>query len=147
MFGIGFPELFLILLVALVVFGPEKLPEIARTLGKLSAELKKGTDSVRKEFYNSVYTPADDWKTRINQESRNLLSTARNDARVNGEGISEHSAPGVATGGLATGGHQGPEHTPPKTSTDADHTPDGKLIPKTETQESSPKTEGETDRG
>lgn len=41
MFDIGFQELVVIFLVALVVFGPEKLPEVGRTLGKWTGEIKK----------------------------------------------------------------------------------------------------------
>jgi Tat protein translocase TatB subunit len=40
-FGIGFGELVLVMLIALIVFGPAKLPEMARTLGKFSRNLKK----------------------------------------------------------------------------------------------------------
>ena len=41
MFGIGVPELILILVVGLVVFGPGKLPEVARSLGKGIREFRK----------------------------------------------------------------------------------------------------------
>ena len=41
MFGIGFSELILILVVALVVFGPDKLPEIGKTLGKTVKEFNR----------------------------------------------------------------------------------------------------------
>ena len=41
MFGIGMPEFLLILVVALVVLGPKRLPELARSLGRGLAELKK----------------------------------------------------------------------------------------------------------
>jgi TatA/E family protein of Tat protein translocase len=60
MFGISFPELFIIIAVALVVFGPDKLPEIARKLGKLTADLRRNSDSLRREFYNTVYKPSDE---------------------------------------------------------------------------------------
>ena len=42
MFGIGMPELILILVICLLVFGAAKLPEIGRNLGKAIGEFKKG---------------------------------------------------------------------------------------------------------
>jgi TatA/E family protein of Tat protein translocase len=50
MFGIGMPELLLILGVALIVLGPKKLPELARALGKGMAEFRRATDELRDEF-------------------------------------------------------------------------------------------------
>jgi sec-independent protein translocase protein TatB len=50
MFGIGMPEFLLILAVALVVLGPKKLPELARSLGKGLAEFKKSTESLKDNF-------------------------------------------------------------------------------------------------
>ncbi|GIW43579.1 MAG: sec-independent protein translocase protein TatA [Candidatus Binatia bacterium] len=50
MFGIGTPELLVILLVALIVLGPQRLPEIARALGKGLAELRKATSGVTQEL-------------------------------------------------------------------------------------------------
>ena len=45
MFGLGIPELLVILLIALLLFGAAKLPEIGRALGKSIAEFKKGMRS------------------------------------------------------------------------------------------------------
>jgi TatA/E family protein of Tat protein translocase len=50
MFGIGMPELLLILGLALIVLGPKKLPELAKTLGKGLAEFRRATDDLKDEF-------------------------------------------------------------------------------------------------
>ncbi|MCB9029665.1 MAG: twin-arginine translocase TatA/TatE family subunit [Deltaproteobacteria bacterium] len=62
MFGISIPEILLLFIVILLVFGPEKLPEMASKLGRFIGEFKRGSDSIRREFYNSVYTPAEEVK-------------------------------------------------------------------------------------
>jgi Tat protein translocase TatB subunit len=61
MFGISFTEIIVVFMIALLLFGPEQLPQMARQLGKLMSELRKGSDSVRREFYNSVYPPAQEF--------------------------------------------------------------------------------------
>ncbi|HOW59261.1 MAG TPA: twin-arginine translocase TatA/TatE family subunit [Candidatus Omnitrophota bacterium] len=42
MFGLGIPEILVILVVVLLIFGTARLPEIGRTLGKALSEFKKG---------------------------------------------------------------------------------------------------------
>jgi TatA/E family protein of Tat protein translocase len=49
MFGIGMPELLVILLIALLIFGAARLPQIGKALGKTIAEFKKGLKEGEKE--------------------------------------------------------------------------------------------------
>ena len=50
MFDIGFPEMLVILAIALIVFGPQKLPELGKALGKALREFKKTTEEVKGSF-------------------------------------------------------------------------------------------------
>ena len=67
--GLGGPEMLLILVIVLMLFGKDKLPELARGLGKSMKELKKATSNVEEEFKRALqedeyrqnqasYTPA-----------------------------------------------------------------------------------------
>ena len=47
MFGIGLPEMIIIMAIALIVIGPSKLPELARALGKGMAEFRKATQEIK----------------------------------------------------------------------------------------------------
>jgi len=54
MFDIGFQELVIIFVVALLVFGPEKLPELAKTIGKWMAEIKRGVYIAKGQIENEL---------------------------------------------------------------------------------------------
>jgi sec-independent protein translocase protein TatB len=50
MFNIGFSEAVIIFVVALIVLGPEKLPEVGKYLARLSLELKKSIEEIKREL-------------------------------------------------------------------------------------------------
>lgn len=53
MFGIGTGELLLLLVIALLVLGPERMPKLARDVGRTVADLRKTSDELRTEFLNA----------------------------------------------------------------------------------------------
>ena len=59
MFGIGVEELVVIFVIALFVLGPERLPSLARDVGRAMAELRKASDELTNEFLKADQPPAD----------------------------------------------------------------------------------------
>jgi Tat protein translocase TatB subunit len=63
MLGIGMQELIIIAVVALIVVGPKKLPDLAKSLGKGFSEFRKATEGITEEFKQSLQNddkPKDD---------------------------------------------------------------------------------------
>jgi len=56
MFGLGFGEIVIVAILALVLLGPDRLPEAARTLGKTLQDLKKATDGLRGQLEAEMYS-------------------------------------------------------------------------------------------
>ena len=54
MFGIGGGELIFIIFIALMLFGSEKIPDVARTMGKAMAQLKNATNDIKSEIQKGV---------------------------------------------------------------------------------------------
>src|SRR4030042_475057 len=68
MFNIGLPELLIIGAIALIVFGPNKLPELAKGLGRAMREFKKATDEV-KESFEAETRDLEEIKSAITEEN------------------------------------------------------------------------------
>jgi TatA/E family protein of Tat protein translocase len=98
MFNIGFPELLIILAIALIVFGPNKLPELAKGLGKAMREFKKATEEV-KESFEAETKDLEELKHTLTDE--NLLANLAEQVSAPESTQEEkpaHSEPSVAAG-------------------------------------------------
>ncbi|HVS03320.1 MAG TPA: twin-arginine translocase TatA/TatE family subunit [Thermoanaerobaculia bacterium] len=59
MFGLGVPELVFIMLLALLIFGPKRLPQIGRTLGRGMAEFRRATTELQRSINTDLEAPPD----------------------------------------------------------------------------------------
>lgn len=73
-------------IVCLVIFGPDKLPELAKSLGELTAQLRKASDTLRRDFYRELYPPLPD--NPLTQAKRELQAVSNDvKATFTGSGI------------------------------------------------------------
>lgn len=80
MFGLGLPELIVIFVIALVVFGPKKLPELGKALGRGIAEFKRATDEVKETIETEV------------RKAESTIDVAKLKADVEGAGAAAKAA-------------------------------------------------------
>jgi sec-independent protein translocase protein TatB len=73
MFGIGLPEMILILALALIVVGPDKLPDLARSLAKGIMELKKTAEGLKQQL-KSEGNPLDDIRPDLEDAAKSFKS-------------------------------------------------------------------------
>jgi TatA/E family protein of Tat protein translocase len=79
MFGMGMPEILLILAIALIVLGPKKLPEIAKSLGRGIAEFKRATSDFKQSMevdndFKEAKEALHEIKTDVEQSVRNTMA-------------------------------------------------------------------------
>lgn len=89
MFGIGMTEMLLISALALIVFGPKKLPELARSLGKGFAEFKRATNDLK----NTI-----DLEVKTEDERHNLKVRAKEEQQTEESADEAHSRPEIKDG-------------------------------------------------
>jgi Tat protein translocase TatB subunit len=74
----NFTEIILLLIVGLIVFGPEELPGIARTVGKFMVEFRKVTGDLTKEFKDTLTEPLGDTMQTISEPMREVTQAIKN---------------------------------------------------------------------
>jgi TatA/E family protein of Tat protein translocase len=101
MFNIGLPELLIIAAIALIVFGPNKLPELAKAFGRAMREFRKATEEVKGSF-EAETKDIEELKDTLTQE--NLLADLAEDIATSTEPSTEtaSSEEGTVTSGETT---------------------------------------------
>src|SRR3990172_12453910 len=90
MFNMGLPEMLIIVAIALIVFGPNKLPELAKAFGKAMREFKKATEEVKQSFAEET-KDLEELKHSITDE--NLLADLAEEISATPETPAESTTP------------------------------------------------------
>ncbi len=141
MFDIGFPELVVISIVALLVIGPEKLPETIRTLSLWIGRIQRsfsnirreieneiGADEIRQQLHNeSIMKELDGARQSINDIHKDVTKTIE-DTQKKAKSLATFKDPDAIIDNLAVavkedlpaGSHEGSDPLPPDTAADPD---------------------------
>ena len=90
--SIGMPELIVIFLIALVIFGPRKLPELGRSLGKSLAEFKRASNELRSTLEEEIRLEEKTSDAAKAAQSQAIASTTIAPAPVTAPGSTEAAA-------------------------------------------------------
>jgi len=90
--SIGAPELLVIVVVALIIFGPRKLPELSRSLGRSLAEFRRQSDEFKRTWEREVEMEMTEKEARISEqamlpEDNSILSTGEERSRAVRESV------------------------------------------------------------
>ena len=118
MFGMGVPEILLILAIALIVIGPKKLPDLAKSMGRAMREFKKATSELKESL--EVDTELKDVKEAFNDMSKDIKGS------MDLAGSYHKSTPSEKPPVTSPAGS---EETPPSEKTPDDPVADGEAAP------------------
>lgn len=93
MFDVGFSEIMVILVVALVVVGPEKLPKVARTIGLLAGRMQRYASSVKAEVEREL---RNEDILRLERETRQTISGVTQQVESGVRGLAGEIQDGVS---------------------------------------------------
>jgi len=85
MFTLGVPEMAVIFILALVLFGPKKLPELGRTIGKAMTEFRRASNDLKATFEREMHT--------LERESQSIQTATRQTAREIADHVSYDIVP------------------------------------------------------
>ena len=117
-------ELIIIAVLALVVLGPERLPDAMRRLGRALGQLRRMGNEVTEEFRSAVAEPVDDLRSAVVDPARDLHDAARGTAESVRDGMADPSDPSTPVSGDAPG-HQPGVDDDHDAAADGDMAPDG----------------------
>ena len=108
MFGIGMPEMLLLLAVALIVVGPKKLPDLAKSIGRSLGEFKKATRDIKESFdpdneLSDVKQAFDDMNKTIQKPLDAIISDSSSETADKASPLEEDADP------LSSSGDKDPE--------------------------------------
>ena len=115
MFGLGMPEILLILAIALIVIGPQKLPELAKTLGRAMGEFKRSAQDLKRSI--DMDTTLQDVKSSTTDLKDVIKDSKPKKSRKN---------PAATEGTDVTEGTDTDTSDAPDPATDADRSPSSK---------------------
>ncbi|MFZ8968411.1 MAG: Sec-independent protein translocase protein TatB [Ilumatobacteraceae bacterium] len=121
MFNLQGGELIIIAVLALVVLGPERLPDAMRRLGRALGQLRRMGNEVTEEFRSAVAEPMDDLRSAVVDPARDLHDVARGTAESVRDGMTDPTDLSTPAPGDGTGERPG--------ANDRDATDDGDAAP------------------